>query len=97
MQTPVTKTTGAVLFFGNSDKVPRLNMKSACIRCGKCIHVCSMNLNPYELNRAFDFKKFDTLKKLRVNLCMNCAACSFICPAKQNVCEKNQMAKQLIK
>jgi electron transport complex protein RnfC len=93
MDTPVTKTTGAALFFGKTTA----SKESACIRCGKCVHVCSLNLNPYEINRAFDLKKIDLLKKLRTNMCMSCAACSFICPAKQNVCEKNQLAKQLIK
>jgi electron transport complex protein RnfC len=95
LETPVTKTVGAALFFGESPK--SCTGESACIRCGKCIFVCSVNLDPYELNRAFDAKNVDLLKKLRVNLCMGCAACSFICPAKRNVCEKNQMAKQLIK
>ena len=95
LQTPVTKTTGAVLFFGDSDET-RIE-ESACIRCGKCIHVCSLNLNPYELNRAYDANNVPLLKKLHVGLCMSCGACSFVCPAKRNVCEKNQLAKRLIK
>jgi electron transport complex protein RnfC len=97
LQTPVTKTTGAVLFFGDYDVNRKSREESACLRCGKCIHVCSMNLNPYEINKAFDANNVPLLKKLRVNLCMSCAACSFICPAKHNVCEKNQLAKQLMK
>ncbi|MCL2071889.1 MAG: RnfABCDGE type electron transport complex subunit C [Oscillospiraceae bacterium] len=97
--TPVTKTTGAVLFFSNEEGYLKgeSNIESACIRCGKCIHVCSLNLDPYEINRAFDAKNITLLEKLRVNLCMSCAACSFICPAKRNLCEKNQLAKILIR
>ncbi|MCL1903945.1 MAG: RnfABCDGE type electron transport complex subunit C [Oscillospiraceae bacterium] len=93
MQTPVTKTTGAVLFFGEFNKTT----ESACIRCGKCIHVCSMNLSPYELNTAYDANNIPLLRRLKVNLCMSCSACSFVCPAKRNICEKNQLAKQLLK
>jgi electron transport complex protein RnfC len=104
-QTPVTKTTGAVLLFGDPQHslVAKLKSRfrtleeSACIRCGKCIHVCSMNLNPYDLNIAFDNENVPLLKKLKINLCMNCAACSYICPAKRNISERNQMAKKLIK
>ncbi|MCL1788977.1 MAG: RnfABCDGE type electron transport complex subunit C, partial [Oscillospiraceae bacterium] len=95
MQTPVAKTTGAVLFF--SDFHEKQTKESACIRCGKCIHVCSMNLSPYELNTAYDANNVTLLKKLKVNLCMSCSACSFVCPAKRNICEKNQLAKQLLK
>ena len=94
-QTPVMKTTGAVLFFADSKLAYK--EESACIRCGKCIHVCSMNLNPYQLSNAFDNENIPLLKKLKANLCMNCAACSYICPAKRNVSERNNMAKQLIR
>ena len=93
MKTPVTKTTGAVLFFGDTKRVK----EGPCIRCGKCIHVCSMNLTPYDLNLAFDKGNSALLKKLCINLCMACASCTFICPARRNVCEKNQMAKAMIR
>ncbi|MDR0197956.1 MAG: RnfABCDGE type electron transport complex subunit C [Oscillospiraceae bacterium] len=91
--TPVGKTTSALLLFGNS----KLKKESACIRCGKCIGSCSMNLSPVEINKAYDASNKPLLKKLRVGLCMNCGSCSYVCPAKRNISEKNQLAKQLIK
>jgi len=91
--TPIGKTTGAMLIFGSAPAYEQ----TACIRCGKCVGVCPMNLMPVEINRAYDAKDAPALKKMKVNLCMNCASCSFICPAKRNVAEKNQLAKHLIK
>jgi len=90
---PVGKTTGAMLVFGKSE----IHKESACIRCGKCVGVCPMNLAPVEINRAYDAKDVNALKKLRVGICMNCASCSYICPAKRGISEKNQLAKILIK
>ena len=68
-----------------------------CIRCGKCVRACSMNLLPTELEHAFDMRDAGRLEKLKVNLCVNCGACSFVCPAKRNLAEKNQLAKAFLR
>ncbi len=52
-----------------------------------------MNLAPTELEHAYDARDKEELMKLKVNLCMNCGACTFVCPAKRNLAEKNQLAK----
>ena len=88
-ETPIMKTNNAVLFMGYSSEA----QQSQCIRCGRCVRACSMNLLPTELETAYDRRDADELKKLKVNLCMNCGACTFVCPAKRNLAEKNQLAK----
>lgn len=65
--------------------------------CGKCVKACSMNLLPTELEHAFDMRDARRLEKLKVNLCVNCGACSFVCPAKRNLAEKNQLAKAFLR
>jgi electron transport complex protein RnfC len=100
LDTPVTKTTNAVLFFGESEgkkRETRFNRPTACIRCGKCLSVCPMNLRPTDIEHAFDRKNGDALRKLHVNLCMNCGSCTFICPARRNLAEKNQVAAALLR
>lgn len=90
---PVSKTTNAVLMFKGLAE----HKTTACIRCGRCVGVCSMNLMPLELEKAYDLRDSDHLKKLRLNTCMDCGACSYICPAKRNLAEKNQLAKQFLR
>lgn len=90
---PISKTNNAVLFFNNS---PAHN-PSACIRCGKCIMSCSMRLMPVELEHAYDARDKELLKKLKLNTCMNCGACTYVCPAKRSISEKNQLAKIFIR
>lgn len=90
---PLSKTNNAVLMFADSP----VYEPSECIRCGKCVKACSMNLLPTELEHAFDMRDTMRLEKLKVNLCVNCGACSFVCPAKRNLAEKNQLAKAFLR
>lgn len=90
---PILKTNNAVLLFADTKK----SVETACIRCGRCVRACSMGLMPTELEHAYDAKDAELLEKLNVNLCMNCGACSFICPAKRNLSEKNQLAKLFLR
>ncbi|MBD5130060.1 MAG: electron transport complex subunit RsxC [Ruminococcaceae bacterium] len=91
--TPLGKTNNAVLLFGNTKE----RKPSACIRCGRCVRACAVNLMPTELESAYDARDAEALEKLKINLCMNCGACSFVCPAKRQLAEKNQLAKDFLR
>ncbi len=93
LHTPVTKTTNALLCFENIKAAD----KSPCIRCGKCHAVCPINLFPADIERAYDKRNIELLKKTSVDLCMNCGSCSYGCPAKRDLSHKNQLAKAFIK
>ena len=91
--TPLGKTNNAVLLFAEAPKYE----PSPCIRCGRCVRACAVNLMPTELEHAYDTRDAELLKKLKVGLCMNCGACSFVCPARRNLAEKNQLAKDFLR
>ena len=59
-----------------------------CIRCGRCIKACPLNLMPTELEKAYYRKDSITLKKLRVGLCMNCGCCTYVCPAGRQLAQE---------
>ncbi len=90
---PVLKTNNAVLLFADT----KPSIQTACIRCGRCVRACSMGLMPTELEHAYDARDARLLEKLNINLCMNCGACTFVCPAKRNISEKNQLAKAFLR
>ena len=90
---PVSKTNNAVLLFADT----KTAAQTACIRCGRCVRACSMGLMPTELEHAYDARDAKLLEKLNINLCMNCGACTFVCPAKRNISEKNQLAKAFLR
>lgn len=92
INTPVTKTNNAIIALKKQTEKVQTN----CIRCGRCINACPMGLMPTELEKAYKAKNSDMLNSLKVNLCMNCGSCSYVCPAKRNLAETNQLAKAFI-
>ena len=90
----ILKQNNAILAFG--EKEARLAEPSACIRCGKCLSVCPMRLQPVELSNASDRKDLDALNKYNAMNCMECGCCSFTCPAKRHLVQNIRMGKALL-
>lgn len=89
-QLPLLKTTNAFLAFKSE---PEPAVQTNCIRCGRCIQACPLGLMPCELEKAYHRRDREALNKLKVNLCMNCGSCTYVCPAKRPLAETNQLAK----
>ncbi len=89
---PITKTTNAILAFKEGQKTE----PTACIRCGRCVRTCPFSLMPLMIEKAYNAKDVEELKKLKVMLCMNCGCCAYACPAHRPLAEINQLAKALI-
>ena len=51
---------------------------------------------PREIELAYKTKNVALLQKLKVNLCMNCGSCTYVCPSKRPLAEVNQLAKGLL-
>lgn len=88
----ITKSNNALLAFEKTSEKTVTN----CIRCGRCMTACPINLMPMEIERAYNRKDVDSLKKLHVKLCMNCGCCTYVCPAGRNLAQINTLAKGLI-
>ncbi len=88
---PVVKNTGAILCFNAKDAEPPV--PTACIKCGRCVAHCPMNLMPTDIERALELKRPEDLKELKVNLCIECGCCAFVCPAKRPLVQVNKLAK----
>ncbi|MEG2144733.1 MAG: electron transport complex subunit RsxC [Oscillospiraceae bacterium] len=73
---PMLKNNNAVLAFKKDEAF--LPPTTPCIRCGRCMEACPMNLMPVELERAYKAKDAVRLKELRIDLCMECGCCSFV-------------------
>ena len=89
---PVLKNNNAILAF----KEGAMPETTACIRCGRCVRTCPLNLMPLMIENAYKTKDVEELKRLKVMLCMNCGCCSYACPAHRPLAEINQLAKALI-
>ncbi len=91
LEQPILKNTNAILAFNKKDSV--LPDETPCIHCGNCITHCPMRLNPPAIAKALKQKDNEELAKLKVNLCMECGACVFVCPAHRAIVHRHKLAK----
>ena len=76
---PVTKGTSGILIL--SEKEAKRQEYMECIRCGRCVAVCPMGLEPYLLMTVSEKHLFDRAENERVLDCIECGSCSYTCPS----------------
>jgi electron transport complex protein RnfC len=64
-----------------------------CIRCGKCVDTCPMNLLPGTLSAAAENEKFEIAEDYRMMDCIECGSCSYVCPAHRPLVQLFKRAK----
>ncbi len=89
---PVIKGSGGILVLTEEEAKPQ--PMGPCIKCGKCIEVCPVNLQPLYLSSYSLKDKFDKAEELHALDCVECGACSYICPAKRPLVESIRVAKE---
>lgn len=65
-----------------------------CIRCGRCVSVCPMGLEPYLLMLQAEHKVWDGMSEHGVMNCLECGSCSYICPASRPLLDFIKLGKQ---
>ena len=92
---PILKNTNAIIALNEKDAQPK--KQTACIRCGNCVSHCPLHLNPVAISKAYRDGDCEELKKLKVNLCMECGCCSFVCPTGQPLVQRNKLSKAMLR
>ncbi len=91
---PIAKGSSGLLLLSRR-KTERGEIRD-CIRCGKCVDICPMGLNPAFIMRDTQFKDWDTCEKMHVADCIECGSCSFTCPANRPLLDHIRVAKQTV-
>ena len=94
MSAPIGKGTNAILAF--CEKEERTVEHPACIRCGKCISVCPMHLQPVFMYQYQQAGMLPALEDAHVLDCIECGACTYICPGRLHLVQAFRAGKQLI-
>ncbi len=96
---PIVKVSNCILAFDEKSSV--LPEPSACIHCGRCIDHCPISINVPGVESALQEKdeavRAAKLIATGVRQCVDCASCSYICPASRPLLAKNQQAKRFLK
>lgn len=73
------KACNAVTVLGRNN---RYTVKDPhCIRCGKCIEVCPMNLMPVLMYKALYSNEIEEMNAVHLMDCCECGCCAYNCPA----------------
>lgn len=101
LDVPVVKATNAVLCLLKDQNAETEN--SVCLRCGKCVNVCPMRLQPLYIHRYANAEcleqseRMAQLERLHVTDCIECGSCSFTCPGKLPLVESCRKGKKMLK
>lgn len=83
LSTPITKTSGAIIALTEEEigRAKMLGKETPCIRCGRCIVACPMNINPTRIAHAVKHNLLETAEEYYMSVCIDCGCCSYVCPA----------------
>ncbi|MEW6600186.1 MAG: electron transport complex subunit RsxC [Nitrospirota bacterium] len=96
LDVPVVKGTSGILVLAEDEYVSA-DQYSACIRCGSCIDVCPMGLNPSILSIYAEKGFYEDAKANNLFDCFECGSCAYVCPAKRPMVQFIRLAKSQVK
>jgi electron transport complex protein RnfC len=95
LSVPVVKATNSILCLLKDKNGAAEN--PVCLRCGKCVGVCPMRLQPLYMYRFVKANRVDELNRLNVLDCIECGSCAFTCPGKLPLVEKFRIGKRMVR
>jgi electron transport complex protein RnfC len=93
-KTPVTKGTSGITVLTH-EEIRRVD-ETVCIRCGRCVDVCPMNIVPTKAAMASRFKNLNLAQKYNIMACFECGSCAYVCPAGLPLVQHIRTGKALI-
>ena len=69
----------------------------ACIKCGRCVDVCPMELSPLYFAKYADEQNWQGMKDMNVMNCVECRCCEFICSSKIPLVSKIKAGKLAVR
>lgn len=95
LDVPVIKATNSILCLPKDQNGAAEN--PVCLRCGKCVGVCPMRLQPLYMYRYAKCEDVAQLERLNLMDCMECGSCAFTCPGKLPLVEYFRKGKALVR
>jgi electron transport complex protein RnfC len=94
LEVPVCKGTNSITVLTDADA--HRKAIQPCIRCGKCVNVCPMGLEPYLLAQLSVAKDYERLEREDVTSCISCGSCQFTCPAHRPILDNIVVGKGVV-
>lgn len=91
---PVVKGTSGIILVPLKES-QREEIKP-CIRCGKCVSVCALGLEPYLMMKLSEKGLFEKAEIEGIANCMECGSCAYICPAGRPILDYVRLGKATV-
>lgn len=95
LDVPVTKGTSGILVI-SEDEASRGEPKN-CIRCGECVYVCPMGLEPHLLMNLSEKGLYEKASSEDIMTCIECGSCSYVCPSHRPLLDYIRFGKHIVK
>ena len=96
LDVPVVKGTSGILALTEKEYVSSEEYRP-CIRCGSCIDVCPMGLNPSMISILAEKGFYEEAKTYNLFDCFECGSCAFVCPSNRPIIQFVRLAKSMVK
>ncbi|WP_287155433.1 electron transport complex subunit RsxC [Candidatus Solincola tengchongensis] len=93
LEVPVVKGTSGILALSDREAAYEVPREPVCIRCGRCVEVCPMNLIPTYLAAFSHREKWDQVRRLNINDCIECGCCTYTCPTRNPIVQLIKVGK----
>ena len=93
LNTPITKGTSGIVLL--SDDESHREEATNCIRCGECVYVCPMGLEPHLLMNLTEKHLWDKTCGEDIMTCIECGSCSYVCPSHRPLLDYIRFGKKL--
>lgn len=97
LDAPTIKGTNALLFLDPRECSPIPIKDPPCIRCGRCVKACPMNLIPLYFDLYARNGRFRELEKFNIMDCVECGSCAYSCPSHIRLVQSIRTAKNEIR
>ncbi len=88
LDTPIMKGSNGIIAIDTDESVP-----VECIKCGRCVDVCPMELKPLYFAKYVGTQDWQSCKDANIMDCMECRCCEYICSSKLPLVTMIKMGK----
>jgi len=88
LYTPIMKGSNGIIAIDKDETEP-----NECIKCGRCVDVCPMELKPLHYFKLVGKQDWQGCKDMNIMDCMECRCCEYICSSKLPLVSMIKMGK----
>ena len=92
LDTPIMKGSNGIIAVDTDH-----TQEVACIKCGRCVDVCPMELKPLYFAKYADEGNWAGVKEQKVMDCIECRCCEYICSSKIPLVSKIKAGKAAVR